>query len=120
MPIRDIRDVEAMAHLDADARRKLQVPASIADAFIGEVFASGGNRAGLESMLASLTIQAGQAIEGDLEALTVMRQRSIAALATGLPANKPPRRPFHWPLEFPEVFVHDRGGFDGMVGNPLS
>lgn len=118
MPIRDIRDVEAMAHLDADARRKLQVPASIADAFIGEVFASGGNRAGLESMLASLTIQAGQAIEGDLEALTVMRQRSIAALATGLPANKPPRRPFHWPLEFPEVFVHDRGGFDGMVGNP--
>lgn len=26
------------------------------------------------------------------------------------------RRPFHWPVEFPEVFV--RGGFDGFVGNP--
>lgn len=26
-------------------------------------------------------------------------------------------RPFHWTLEFPEVFM-DRGGFDGMVGNP--
>jgi len=25
--------------------------------------------------------------------------------------------PFHWPLEFPEVFM-DRGGFDGIVGNP--
>ena len=24
---------------------------------------------------------------------------------------------FHWPLEFPEVFL-DRGGFDGFVGNP--
>ncbi len=118
MPIRDIRDVEAMAHLDADVRRKLQVPESIADAFIGEVFTLGGSGVGLENILASLTIQAGQVIDGDLEALTVMRQRSIAALATGLPANKPPRRPFHWPLEFPEVFVHDRGGFDGMVGNP--
>jgi hypothetical protein len=26
------------------------------------------------------------------------------------------RRPFHWPLEFPEVF--ERGGFDAFVGNP--
>ena len=25
--------------------------------------------------------------------------------------------PFHWALEFPEVFL-DRGGFDGFVGNP--
>jgi hypothetical protein len=25
--------------------------------------------------------------------------------------------PFHWPLEFPEVFM-ERGGFDGLVGNP--
>ena len=24
---------------------------------------------------------------------------------------------FHWPLEFPEVFA-ERGGFDGIVGNP--
>jgi hypothetical protein len=26
-------------------------------------------------------------------------------------------KPFHWPLEFPEVFM-DRGGFDAIVGNP--
>ena len=26
------------------------------------------------------------------------------------------RRPFHWPVEFPEVFA--RGGFDAFVGNP--
>lgn len=36
MPIRDIRDVEAMAHLDADARRRLEVPECIADAFLGK------------------------------------------------------------------------------------
>jgi hypothetical protein len=27
------------------------------------------------------------------------------------------RRPFHWPVEFPEVFLYD-GGFDAIVGNP--
>src|SRR5690606_34054452 len=42
MPIRDIRDVEAMARLDAHARQKLEVPEHIADAFIAEVFSSGG------------------------------------------------------------------------------
>ncbi|MCA8245376.1 Eco57I restriction-modification methylase domain-containing protein [Burkholderia sp. AU32262] len=117
-PIRDIRDVEAMAHLDAAARRKLEVPERIADAFIGEVFASGGGGAALENILASLTVQAGRAIDGDHDALASMRRRSVAALSTDLPADKPARRPFHWPLEFPEVFARERGGFDGMVGNP--
>ncbi|WP_211163658.1 Eco57I restriction-modification methylase domain-containing protein [Azoarcus taiwanensis] len=117
MPIRDIRDVEAMAHLDADARRRLEVPECIADAFIGEVFASVGGTA-LENALASLTIQAGQAIDGDREVLASMRRRSVAALSTDLAGDKPARRPFHWPLEFPEVFARERGGFDGIVGNP--
>lgn len=117
MPIRDIRDVEAMVHLDADARRRLEVPESIADAFIGEVFASGGGAA-MESALASLTIQAGQAIDGDHDVLVSMRRKSVVTLSTDLPADKPARRPFHWPLEFPEVFAGERGGFDGMVGNP--
>lgn len=118
MPIRDIRDVDAMAHLDTDARRRLEVPESIADAFVGEVFASGGNGTGLENALASLTIQAGQAIDGDRDLLVSLRRRSVAALSTDLPADKPARRPFHWPLEFPEVLARERGGFDGMVGNP--
>lgn len=118
MPIRDIRDVEAMAHLDADARRRLAVPESIADAFIGEVFASGSSGTALENALVLLTVQAGQAIEGNRGVLASMHQRSVAALSTDLPADKPARRPFHWPLEFPEVFAHERGGFNGMVGNP--
>ena len=117
MPIRDIRDVEAMAHLDADARRRLEVPECIADAFIGEVFASSGGTA-LENALASLTIQAGQAIDGDREVLASMRRRLVAALSTDLPIDKPARRPFHWPLEFPEVFARESHGFDAIVGNP--
>ena len=26
--------------------------------------------------------------------------------------------PFHWEIEFPEVFSRENGGFDAMVGNP--
>ena len=118
MPIRDIRDVEAMAHLDADARRRLEVSDCIADAFIGEVFASGGNGTGLENALASLTIQGGQAIDGDRDVLALIRRTSVAKLSIDLPFDKPTRRPFHWPLEFPEVFARTRSGFDAIVGNP--
>jgi hypothetical protein len=117
MPIRDIRDVEAMARLDADARQKLEVPERIADAFIGEVFAAGGTAA-LENGLASLAIQAGRVVEGDQDSQAAIRRRADMALATDLIVGKPVRHLFHWPLEFPEVFADGRGGFDAMVGNP--
>ncbi len=118
MPIRDIHDVESMALLDVNVRRKLNVPGCIADAFIGEVLTAGGNTAALENSLASLTIQAGLAIEGDDAVVMSMCRRSVTLLSTDLPMGKPTRRPFHWPLEFPEVFARKRGGFDCIVGNP--
>jgi hypothetical protein len=118
MPIRDIRDVEAMAHLDADARRRLEVPECIADAFIGEVFASGGNGAELESALASLSAHAEQVVGDDQESLTSMRRRAVVTLSVDLPRGKPAREPFHWPLEFPEVFASSAPGFDATLGNP--
>ncbi|WP_409260517.1 Eco57I restriction-modification methylase domain-containing protein [Pseudomonas putida] len=118
MPIRDIWDVEAMAHLDTDARRRLEVPESIADAFIGDVLALGLNTSAIETGLATLASLAGQAIDGSPGSLDAIRRRSILALSTDLPADKTARQPFHWPLEFPEVFAREQGGFDGIVGNP--
>ncbi len=47
-----------------------------------------------------------------------MHRRSAATLSTDLSPDKPPRRPFHWALEFPEVFGREQRGFDGIVGNP--
>ena len=117
-PIRDIRDVEAMAQLDADARKMLEVPQLIADAFIGEVFASGGNANVLVNATASLATQAEMAIDGESEAIELIAQRTVSAFETDTPADKPRHKPFHWPLEFPEVFNRAQGGFDGMVGNP--
>ena len=29
-----------------------------------------------------------------------------------------PLAPFHWELEFPEVFLRERSGFDAVIGNP--
>ena len=31
---------------------------------------------------------------------------------------EPPLAPFHWEIEFPEVFERDNPGFDAIVGNP--
>lgn len=118
MPIRDIRDVEAMAHLDADARRRLEVPECIADAFIGEVLASGGNASAVEGALTMLTIQAGQAIAGDRDALDAVAKRARETLSVDLPPGKSVRNPFHWSLEFPEVFARESSGFDALIGNP--
>jgi len=118
MPIRDIHDVEAMAQLDASARQKLEIPEQIADALIGEVLATAGNGYALENGLSSLTIHAGQAISGDEAAFRTMALQASARLAFDLPAGKPIRKPFHWPLEFPEVFSGVGWGFDAFIGNP--
>ena len=113
MPIRDIHDVEAMARLDAESRSRLSVPELVADAFIGAVFNASGR-----SALDSIAIEAGQAIDGNRDAFVAIKKRALSSLSVELPAGKPPRRPFHWPLEFPEVFASPSGGFSALIGNP--
>lgn len=45
------------------------------------------------------------------------RQPLAQAEATLLGGERP-IQPFHWWIEFPEVFLRDSGGFDAIVGNP--
>ncbi|MDP4028395.1 MAG: hypothetical protein Q8P42_05445 [Gallionella sp.] len=118
MPIRDIHDVEAMARLDAEARRNLEIPELIANAFIGEVLVYGGNAGALDNAVASLAIQAGRAVDVHRDAFDALVRRANEALSAGLPQERSRRRLFHWPLEFPEVFARENGGFDSLVGNP--
>ena len=42
----------------------------------------------------------------------------LVAAAEQLQLGDHPIRPFHWQLEFPEVFSRENGGFDAIVGNP--
>lgn len=116
-PIRDIRDVEAMARLDAEARRVLEAPERVADALVGEALRTGGGAA-LEAALQALAIEAQGYLDGDEDAEDAVVRRARDALAVDLPQGKPPRRPCHWPLEFPEVFARENGGFDAFIGNP--
>ena len=46
------------------------------------------------------------------------RWELLAAAAAKLRAGEHGVTPFHWQVEFPEVFTRDNGGFDAIVGNP--
>ena len=48
----------------------------------------------------------------------VEAQQKIPAILTRLRDGKEPIHPFHWEIEFPEVFDGDKPGFDAIIGNP--
>ena len=113
-PIRDIRDVEAMSRLDDEARRRLEIPDAIADTLIDHVLKSAGNPSELEASLSNLAALAELAVSGDANAVTRLSEWKT------LQGSKPDEGtiPFHWPLEYPEVFGKDEPGFDVVVSNP--
>jgi hypothetical protein len=53
-------------------------------------------------------------LTGSLEAQVQKLEAAAASLRNG----EHPIPPFHWQIEFPEVFVRANGGFDAIVGNP--
>lgn len=66
---------------------------------------------------AGLQTAGGKAFDLRLEEMLAQTDPPVEHwLNMGKPEAAPARQPFHWVLEFPEVF--DRGGFDSVVGNP--
>lgn len=116
IPIRDIHDVENMASLDAVARTKIEMPKKFADAFIGTVFAEGNSRT-LNSKLVGLAGDFSRIINGDADTATAVISKAALDLAKDSP-NGQGNITFHWPLEFPEIFLRENSGFDAIVGNP--
>jgi type I restriction-modification system DNA methylase subunit len=116
--IRDISDIKEMARLDESARGCLVSCDVIANALIGVVLVHAGNPSKLSNALVTLAVSAGECLAGDEDALRVMHLRSADQLSADLIPKSSTFRPFHWALEFPEVFVRDREGFDAIVGNP--
>ena len=113
-PILDIHDVDVMAHLDQQARGKLQLPELVADALVGEILKTGAKRVDLSM----LSIKAGDIFEGNSAEIESFYHESQANVNTDLPEGRQNRRAFHWCLEFPEVFHSKEAGFDAVVGNP--
>jgi hypothetical protein len=118
IPIRDIRDVEGMARLDEESRVALGYPSLVADAFIGEVLRGGGNCHHSNAAIDQLSAEADSAFAGDGDGIQALLRRAASSLSVDLSTGQPARRPFHWPLEFPEVFAGERAGFDAVIGNP--
>lgn len=113
-PILDIRDVEVMAHLDQQAREKLDLTELVADVLVGETLNAGNKKVDVTM----ISIEAGQAFEGDDEARRKLEEKVNVLMKQDLPKGKPQRKAFHWSLEFPEVFTRVNSGFDALVGNP--
>ncbi len=69
--------------------------------------------------------QAAKALSGKVRAsadtwFLTDREKPLSEQATVLLAtvDEVPLRPFHWALEFPEVFARSNPGFDAVLGNP--
>jgi hypothetical protein len=116
IPIRDIQDVEAMAGLDDQSQEALALPVLLADALVGIELAETNARARGEwiNVLAGL---ADEVARGNEAVRTTIRNESMENLNMDNPTGLV-RKPFHWALEFPEVFGRKVGGFDAVVGNP--
>lgn len=116
IPIRDIGDVDAMAALDAESRKTLLLPQVVADAFVGIVLAE-SRATERADRLQALEALADAVANGNEAAMSRLLRESLADLRVDAPDGQS-RDPFHWPIEFPEVFFSERGGFDAFIGNP--
>jgi hypothetical protein len=109
--IRDAPDNVARAIQEARHRtveQRMEVPRQVGTAIVAAFFSSAKprerekRRADIESWIA------GKSVAWD----------KLADMGAILRQGARPLIPFHWQLEFPEVFVDDKGGFDVIVGNP--
>lgn len=95
-----LADVEKQARMLEDAERRTEALRWIGDALIGMELKGTTDR---ETVGAQLALEVQSKNFEAVRSITEQFRNGI--------------RPFHWALEFPEVF-EDRGGFDAIVGNP--
>lgn len=114
--IRDVHDVEKMAELNATAKSKLVPVELLADAMIGEALVCGGKENKLKATLEALSERADGILRLNEETVEEIETQTLINLSIDQPSGKEPRKPFHWALEFPEVF--ENAGFNVFVGNP--
>lgn len=121
--VNDVRDAEEKGRLLDEADQALEVVRKAADLLTATALSTAGQkRSAYESRRGALAEAFGEAVSDDLDPTTqIERLAKLEGLARkllddGKPLAERPRKPFHWPLEFPEVF--ENGGFDAFVGNP--
>lgn len=117
--IRDIRDIRVqMQHLEKAEAAIFRLK-EYADYFIGTVLTSGKPSKKTFKEWDAAAMQGYSLLNPatDSFASAQEKKRTIVMLSHDLPVGKTQaRRPFHWAIEFPEVFA--QGGFNAIVGNP--
>ncbi|MET2971220.1 Eco57I restriction-modification methylase domain-containing protein [Vibrio harveyi] len=109
-----VADIDDMAYVAEKAEEKILIVKLIADALTGLALESGGKVKDGSSL--SWLIK--QALNGDAVALDALKKQSFRGVNFDLQENAKLRKAFHWPLEFPEVFISSNRGFDAIIGNP--
>jgi hypothetical protein len=59
-----------------------------------------------------------QEVEGLFIADINLARVNLEKVAKILQQDEHPLQPFHWEIEFPEVFERQNSGFDAIIGNP--
>lgn len=116
LPIRDIHDVKKMASLNVIAHKKTEMSSLVANAFVGEVLNYVARPSKLEVALSGLAALSESAVSGDVESIS--RLTKLPDLHEKNQSSKEKNNPFHWPLEYPEVFFCEKSGFDAVISNP--
>ncbi|MDE0351656.1 MAG: restriction endonuclease [bacterium] len=122
-------DVERKQKLHYDSEGRLSTLVAIADVLTGAALNAAGENDPKKAMTRRIEGDAGVIVEfvgalgtsAENQALRRVHDRAQASMEHGRPDRAPVRSPFHWPIEFPEVFNRPpsrTSGFDAIVGNP--
>ncbi len=121
----DLREVQQKRALLFEAEHATKSLHDVGDLVAGAALAGApardpdASRALVEGRAADVAIALGDESQLDGEiALAEVAERASQYLDSGRVDTQPAPQPFHWVLEFPEVFARENAGFDVIVGNP--
>lgn len=118
--VRDVRDAAQKAELNRRSNAVLARLRLLGDLVVGAAIStSSAGRDELDKKLRSLADRLLAMLEAPgTEVDEALQAYALIELNSGKPAMNRDRRAFHWPLEFPEVFLSGAPGFDAIIGNP--
>jgi Eco57I restriction-modification methylase/MmeI, target recognition domain/MmeI, N-terminal domain len=126
MPERDARDLEIKTHLLAEAEEAMELVRLGADLLVATALCYPKRQMRLQdtihvdyTMLASASQEARE--QGFTEAGKAEARAAYMRLRRDVDDLLHDRHPFHWPLEFPEVFAagpEEERGFSAIISNP--
>ncbi len=119
----DVHDIEAKSRLLAEAEEAMELVKLGADLLIATALSDTKRGELLKGTIhVHYTVLVGAFEDARREKFTEAHKEKLRqdykAMREEVDELLKGRRLFHWPLEFPEVFVGREEGFDAMVGNP--